>query len=321
MPLDSQALPSRPDILVMGPYPAWDMERLEADYELHRFWEATDRPHFLAARADRIRGIATAGNIGAGAEVIAALPKLEIISVYGVGTDAVDLSAASARGIRVTNTPDVLTGDVADLAVGMLLALARGIVEGDAHVRSGAWSRGPMPLGTRIHGKRAGIVGLGRIGAATARRLAGFDMEIGYFGRTEKPEAPYRFFASLTDLADWCDVLVVTLSAGADSLGMIDAKVLAALGPSGLLVNVSRGTTVDEEALIAALEQRTIAGAALDVFMNEPNIDARFRALPNALLQPHHASGTVETRKAMGRLMRENLAAHFAGTPLLTPVV
>ncbi|MEK6421548.1 MAG: 2-hydroxyacid dehydrogenase [Burkholderia gladioli] len=253
--------------------------------------------------------------------MIAALPKLEIIACYGVGTDAIDLAAARERGIRVTNTPDVLTGDVADLGVGLALAMMRRIGAGDAHVRSGAWQDGNMPLVTRLYGKRVGIVGFGRIGSTLARRLSGFDVELGYFNTTPRADSPYRFFDSLTELAEWCELLIVTLAGGPGTRHLIDAKVLEALGPRGYLVNVSRGTTVDEAALLGALERREIAGAALDVFWNEPRIDPRFLALSNVLLQPHHASGTVETREAMGGLVRDNLAAHFAGEPLLTPVV
>jgi lactate dehydrogenase-like 2-hydroxyacid dehydrogenase len=223
--------------------------------------------------------------------------------------------------VRVTNTPDVLTGDVADIAVGLALAAMRGIAKGDAHVRSGAWARQNMALVTRLYGKRVGIVGFGRIGQETARRLQGFDVEIGYFDVAPRADSRHAFFGNLVELAQWCDLLIVTLAGGPATHGMVNAPVLAALGPRGWLVNVSRGSTMDEPALLGALERKQIAGAALDVFWNEPRIDERFIALDNALLQPHHASGTEETRRAMGQLVRDNLAAHFAGRPLLTPVV
>jgi len=311
---------TRPDVLMIGPYPDWDMQPLEAAYTLHKLWLADNRDGLIEAVAPRVRAIATRGELGAGAALIGRLPALQLISVYGVGTDAVDLAAARARGIAVTNTPDVLTGDVADLAVGLTLGLMRRMVEADAHVRSGAWARGALGLGSRLHGKKVGIAGYGRIGQATAKRLSGFEVEIGTYGRSARPDSQHRPFSSLVELAGWCDVLIVTLAGGAGTAGLISAEVLAALGPAGYLVNVSRGTTVDEAALLAALEARTIAGAALDVFLNEPVIDRRFAALDNVLLQPHHASGTVETRKAMGQLVRDNLAAHFAGAPLPTPV-
>ena len=309
-----------PHVLMCGPYPAWDMAPMEASWSLHKLWEAPDREALLEACAPMIRAIATRGELGAKAELIGRLPALEIIACYGVGTDAIDLDAARSRGIRVTNTPDVLTGDVADIAVGLALAVMRRIPAADAYVRSGAWAAKNMDLVTRLYGKRVGLVGLGRIGSTTARRLSGFDVEIGYFDQAARADSPHRFFASLTDLADWCDLLIVTLAGGAATHGMVGAEGLRALGPQGWLVNVSRGSTVHEPALLQALEQRQIAGAGLDVFWNEPRIDPRFMALDNVVLQPHHASGTVETRRAMGQLVRDNLAAHFAGQALLTPL-
>jgi D-3-phosphoglycerate dehydrogenase len=303
-----------------GPYPAWDMQALDPAYVLHKLWEAPDRTGLLQACAPQVRAVATRGELGASAELIAQLPALELIACYGVGTDAIDLAAARARGIRVSNTPDVLTGDVADIAVGLALSVMRRMPAADAYVRSGAWAQKNMDLVHRLYGKRVGVVGLGRIGQTVARRLSGFDVELGYFDTAARADSPHRFFGSLLELARWCDLLVVTLAGGAATHGMVEASVLDALGAEGWLVNVSRGSTVHEPALLDALEQRRIAGAGLDVFWNEPRIDPRFMALENVVLQPHHASGTVETRKAMGQLVRDNLAAHFAGRPLLTPV-
>lgn len=319
--MSPSAADTLPQVLMCGPYPEWDMEPLQAAYTLHKLWEASDRDALLDACAPQIRAIATRGELGANTALINRLPALEIIACYGVGTDAIDLQAARERGIRVTNTPDVLTGDVADIAVGLALAAMRRIPAGDAYVRSGAWAAKTMGLVTRLYGKRVGVVGFGRIGMTTAKRLSGFDVEIGYFDQAARSDSPHRFFASLVDLAQWCDLLIVTLAGGAATQGMVGAQVLRALGPEGWLVNVSRGSTVHEPSLLDALEGRQIAGAGLDVFWNEPRIDARFLALDNVVLQPHHASGTVETRRAMGQLVRDNLAAHFAGRPLLTPVV
>jgi lactate dehydrogenase-like 2-hydroxyacid dehydrogenase len=312
---------SRPDVLMTGPYTAWDTELLAAAYTLHRLWEAGDRERFIAECGASIRAIATHGELGANAELIAALPRLEIIACSGVGTDAIDLVAARSRGIRVTNTPGVLNGDVADLAVGLSLALMRRIPAADAFVRSGAWATRNTDLMTRLYGKRVGVAGFGRIGTTVARRLSGFDVEIGYFARTPRTDSPHRFFGNLIELAAWCDLLIVTLPGDATTRSIVDAEVLAALGRQGFLVNVSRGSTVDEPALLDALEQTAIAGAALDVFWNEPNIDPRFMGLSNVILQPHRASATTETRRAMGQLVRDNLEAHFSGQPLLTPVV
>ncbi len=309
-----------PHVLMPGTYPEWDMAPMREAYTLHRLWEAPDRQAFIAEHAPQIRAIATRGELGASTELIAALPKLELVACYGVGTDGIDLAACRARGIRVTNTPDVLNGDVADLAVGLLLAVQRRIPAGDQFVRSGAWAHGGMPLATRVFGQRIGIAGFGRIGGTIARRLSGFDVEVGYFSRTPKAESPHRHFASLSAMAEWCDVLIVILPGGEATRGIVNGEVLQALGPKGWLVNVSRGTTVDEAALLQALETRAIAGAALDVFLNEPRIDPRFAALDNVVLTPHHGSGTEATRRAMGELVRRNLEAHFAGRPLITPV-
>ncbi|OBZ94963.1 2-hydroxyacid dehydrogenase [Pararhizobium polonicum] len=311
---------SKPEVLVIGPYPAWDMEDLESRYVIHKLWEAEDRDAFLAGHAGGIRAIATRGELGASADLMKRLPKLEIVSCYGVGTDAIDLRFARENGIRVTNTPDVLTEDVADLGMALMLAAARQLPAGDAYVRGGQWTKGNMHLTTRVCGKRVGVVGMGRIGAAFARRAAAFDCTISYFARAPKPDLPYTFVGDLVALARQSDFLVVTLAGGEGTRGIVSAEVIEALGPDGIFVNISRGTTVDEAALLDALEQGRIRGAGLDVFLNEPAIDPRFASLKNAVLQPHHGSGTVETRQAMGKLVRDNLAAHFSGVPLLTPV-
>lgn len=304
-----------------GPYPQWDMEELEKTYAVHKLWQAEDRDAFVAERAKAIRAIATRGELGASSELMQKLPRLEIVSCYGVGTDAIDLAYARAQNIRITNTPDVLTGDVADIGIGLALALARQIPQADAYVRSGNWPQANMGLVTRFFGKKIGIAGMGRIGQAVARRAAGFDCDIRYFARTEKADVTWTFEPDLIELARWADFLIVTLAGGPATLGLVDGNVLAALGQDSYLINISRGTTVDEAALLDALERKAIGGAGLDVFRNEPNIDPRFLSLDNVILQPHHGSGTVETRKAMGQLVRDNLSAHFAGLPLITPVV
>jgi lactate dehydrogenase-like 2-hydroxyacid dehydrogenase len=312
---------TRPAVLMTGAYPAWDLDDMESRYHVLRLWEAPDPDTFLAEHGSEARAVATRGDLGASAALMRVLPNLEIVACYGVGTDAIDLAHAQAAGIRVTNTPDVLTADVADLAVALLLATARQIPQGDTHVRTGGWAAGPMVLTTRVSGKAVGIVGMGRIGAAVAKRLAGFDADIAYFNRTRHNDLPYAFEDDLVTLARRSEFLIVTLAASDTTKGIVDAKVLEALGSDGILINVSRGSTVDEPALLAALVSGTIKGAGLDVFWNEPTIDPRFAALDNVVLQPHHASGTVETRKAMGQLVRDNLAAHFAGQPLVTPIV
>ena len=313
---------SKPELLQVGTYPEWDQTALDAAFTMHRWWEAADRDTFLAKVGPNIRAIATRGDLGASQAMIAACPNLELISVFGVGYDAVHLPSCRARGIRVTNTPDVLTDDVADIAMAMLLALVRRVVPADAWVRSGDWAaKGGPPLTRKVSGTRAGILGLGRIGAAIARRCEGFGMQIAYSARSPKPGAEgWTYIPDAVDLARNCDHLFVALAATPETRHIVNAQVLKALGPDGTLINISRAANVDEAALLDALEQGQIAGAALDVFEGEPNLNPRFLKAPNVLLQPHHGSGTVDTRKAMGKLMRDNLTAHFADQPLLTPV-
>lgn len=311
------------EILQMGPYPDWDQEPLDEQFVMHRFYTASDRDALLQSVAPKVRGIATRGELGASRAVIEALPHLEVICVYGVGFDAVDLAACRERGIRVTNTPDVLTRDVADLGVAMMLAQSRGIVGAERWVRDGSWAaKGLYPLKHRVFGKKAGILGLGRIGFEVARRLAGFDMEIAYSDVAAKDFAPdWRFIADPVELARHSDFMFVTLAASAATRHIVGKAVIEAVGPQGMIINISRASNIDEEALLDALETGALGSAALDVFEGEPALNPRFLALDNVLLQPHHASGTFETRKAMGKLMRDNLTAHFAGEPLLTPVL
>lgn len=313
---------TKPHILQIGSYPDQDQVPLDADFICHRYFEAKDKAAFLADVGPKVRAIATRGDLGATKAVIDACPNLEMIAVYGVGYDAVDLAACRARGILVTNTPDVLSGDCADLAVAMMLCAARGIVGAEAWARSGSWaSKGSYPLQRRVWGKRAGVLGLGRIGLEVAKRLQGFGVEIAYSARSEKTTPRnWAYIADPVALAARSDFLFVTLSASADTRHIVNADVIAELGPQGMLINISRAGNIDEAAMLDALESGALGFAALDVFEDEPALNPRFLTLPNVLLQPHHASGTFETRAAMGKLMRDNLMAHFAGHPLLTPI-
>jgi lactate dehydrogenase-like 2-hydroxyacid dehydrogenase len=314
---------SKPEVLQIGPYPAWDQEPLDAAFTMHRLFDAADTAAFLKDHGANVRAIATRGELGASAELIEACPRLEIISVYGVGYDAVNLAAARARNIRVTNTPDVLTADVADLGVAMMLCLSRGMIGAERWVRSGDWAtRGLYPLQRKVSGKRAGILGLGRIGLEVAKRLQGFGMEIAYSSRTPKPSADqWSYVADPVMLAAQSDFYFVTLSASPATRHIVNAEVIAAIGAEGMLINISRASNIDEDALLEALESGKLGSAALDVFEGEPKLNPRFLKLQNVLLQPHHASGTFETRKAMGKLLRDNLVAHFEGRPLPTPVL
>lgn len=314
---------TKPTILQVGPYPDWDQEPLDKAFETKKLFEAADKDSFVKEHGPSVRGIATRGELGADSSLIAACPNLEIISVYGVGFDAVDIDAAQARGIRVTNTPDVLTGDVADLAVAMMLCQSRGMIGAETWVRDGSWAaEGLYPLKRRVFGRKAGILGLGRIGFEIGKRLEGFGMDIAYSDLAPRDDAKaWSFVGSPLELAQHADFLFVTLAATPATRHIVGAEVIKALGPEGMVINVSRAPNIDEEALITALGNGTLGSAALDVFEGEPALDPRFLELENVLLQPHHASGTVETRKAMGKLVRDNLTAHFSGEPLLTPVI
>lgn len=311
---------TKPQVLQVGSYPDWDQIPLDQAFDMHRYFEAADKTAFLAEVGPRIAAVATRGDLGAKVDMIAACPNLKLISVYGVGYDAVDMAACRARGIHVTNTPDVLNGDCADLGVAMMLCLARGMVGAEAWVRDGSWAgKGGYPLQRRVWGQRAGILGMGRIGADVARRLEGFGIQIAYSARAAKP-VEYEFIPDPVALAARSDFLFVTALANAETRHIVSAKVIAALGPKGMLINISRAANIDETALLEALENGTLGAAALDVFEGEPNVNPRFLTLKNVLLQPHHASATHETRQAMGKLVRDNLLAYFAGNPLLTPV-
>jgi hydroxypyruvate reductase len=295
------------------------MQALQDAYIVHDRTHLQDPAQF-ASIAPRIRGIAASGESKVGADLLAQLPALEMISVFGVGYDGVDVAAARARGVPVTNTPDVLTEEVADLGIALMLSIARRIPQADKFVRAGTWPSGPFPLARKVSGARLGIVGLGRIGQAIADRAAAFGMSIAYTTRTRRDDSPYTYYPSAAALAAEVDFLMVITPGGEGTRGLINAQVLAALGPKGYLVNVARGSVVDQPALIHAVTTGVIAGAALDVFADEPNVPVELRECDNVVLTPHMASGTWETRGAMADLAFANLAAHFAGKPLLTPV-
>ena len=293
--------------------------QLAAAFNLHDRLHETDAAA-LKTFAPQIRGIAASGESKVSAELIYSLPALEIISVMGVGYDGIDVAAAKARGVMVTHTPNVLNDDVADLAIGLMLSAARQLPAADRYVRAGQWPSGAMPLARKMSGARLGIVGLGRIGQAIAQRALAFNMKVAYTARSPKTNSLHHFYPTAEALAAVSDFLVVITPGGAGTRKMIDAKVLAALGPQGILVNVARGSVVDEAALIDALERGVIAGAGLDVFENEPQVPERLRAMPHVVLVPHIGSATGQTRQAMADLAFNNLAAHFAGQAVLTPV-
>jgi lactate dehydrogenase-like 2-hydroxyacid dehydrogenase len=310
---------TRPEVLVVAPLMPFLMEALQRDYVVHDRTHMND-PEAFAAAAPRIRAVVANGEAKVPRALMERLPALEMISVFGVGYDGVDVPAAHERGVPVTNTPEVLNDDVADLAIGLLLSIARRIPQADRFVRDGQWPQGPFPLSRKVSGARLGVVGMGRIGQAIAHRARAFGMQIAYTARSPRAGIDYAYHPDAVALAAAVDFLVVITPGGAATRGLVDARVLEALGPQGYLVNVARGSVVDEAALVAALSKGVIAGAALDVFANEPTVPAELRAMANVVLTPHMASGTKQTREAMAQLTFDNLRAHFAGAPLLTPV-
>ena len=309
---------TRPHVLSVARLSPLLVPQLQAAFESHVMPDL-DEAVFLSF-APHIRGIAASGDSKVPAALIEQLPALEVISVMGVGYDGVDVAAAKARGIMVTHTPNVLNDDVADLALGLMLSASRQLPAADRFVRSGLWLQGNMPLARKMSGARLGIVGMGRIGQAIAQRALGFNMGIAYTARSAKLALPYAYHPSAEALAANVDFLVVITPGGAGTRHLINAAVLKALGPKGFLVNVARGSVVDEQALVEALEAGTIAGAGLDVFEDEPRVPQRLLDLHKVVLTPHIGSATAATRQAMADLAFNNLAAHLGGRPVLTPV-
>ena len=297
------------------------LERLDREFTLHRLWDVPDRATFLRDVGPRIRGMATSSSYGrTDTALFDALPNLGIVSSFGVGYDHVDARAAAERGIIVTNTPDVLTEEVADLAIGLLLATLRQIPQADRFIRKGLWEAGGFPLSPSLRGRTVGILGLGRIGRAIARRLEGFGVPIHYHGRRSQADLTYQYHSTPTALADAVDVLIVSTTGGAGTLRLVDATVLQALGPNGVLINVARGSVVDEPALIEALSAGAILSAGLDVFDAEPRVPRRLLEMENIVLLPHIGSASVRTRDAMADLTVDNLVSWFSGKGPITPV-
>ncbi len=303
------------ELLQIGTFPIPAQKLIDSEFRCHnrRDLEGDE------VLRNRVRGIITRSNFAVPQDVIASLPHLGIIAVCGVGYDLVALEAATRRGAIVTHTPAVLNSAVAELCVGMLLSLLRRLPEADRFVRAGSWRHGAFALTSNLAGKRIGIVGLGRIGKEIAHRLESFGVALSYFGRTDQ-NLRWRFEPDLHALARGSDVLILAAPGGRETARMIDAAVLSELGPNGFLVNVARGSLIDEAALLDALSSRAIAGAALDVFDNEPDINPRFLALENVVLMPHIGSATDETRLAMARLTLDNLHCFFATGTTLTPI-
>ena len=311
---------AKPDIVTLEAFLPFVEEWLDASFTAHRVWSAPDREAAIDALRDKAIGIAALGHNRVDGPLLDRLPKAKIVSLMSVGYDGIDVGAAKTRGVAVTNTPDVLTDDVADLAIALTIAASRQIITGDRYLRSGKWLNGHMGLAQSINGRTMGILGMGRIGMAIARRAEACGMKVAYGVRAKKPELAWPYYASVVDLAQASDILVIAIPGGADTRHMVDAKALDALGPDGILVNIARGSVVDEAALIAALGSKRLGGAALDVFADEPRVPKALIDMEHVVLQPHVGSATYQTRAKMGRLMIDNLLRHFSGKPLLTPV-
>jgi hydroxypyruvate reductase len=312
---------SKADVLVWGAMHPSLMANLHRDFTVHLRTEINDLDSWAHANGDKIQAIVTSGVFGTEVEVLERLPNLKVVSSFGVGYDALDMDYLAERGIPVSNTPDVLNNAVAETALALMLCLTRRISEAERFVRAGQWTSGKFPLGRQLTGKTCGIVGLGKIGKTIAKRAAAFEMEIAYFRRGEPyPDVDYTHYNDLQALARVADYLVVIVPGGADTQHLIDRDVLQALGKDSYLINVARGSVVDEPALIAALQAGEIAGAALDVFENEPHVPAELMAMDNVVLAPHIGSGTHETRQAMADLVFANLQQFFAQGTLITQV-
>jgi lactate dehydrogenase-like 2-hydroxyacid dehydrogenase len=306
------------EIVQTGPLLASCEKALAERYTVHKLHEQADKAAWLAENGSRIR--AHAGS-GVQADLMDALPNLEIIASFGVGYDNIDTTTAKARNIRVTNTPDVLNDAVAEITLGLMISLARRIPQSDQYVRQGRWPQGNFGLFTELTGKTVGILGLGRIGKEIATRLQAMKMRVVYHGRKQQLNTPYIYYDKLEDMARDSDWLVVIAPGGKGTEGIVSRKVLEALGPNGYIVNVARGTLIDEPAMLELLQSGRLGGAALDVFVDEPEVPEAFFALDNVVLSPHQGSATHQTRDAMGALLVANLDRHFAGEPLISAVV
>ncbi len=310
----------KPDVLILKAIAPELVAELATTLTLHQVHDAPDPDRLIADVGPRIRGVSTGGSVKVDATLYDRLPRLELVSNLGVGYDAIDAHEAARRNVIVTNTPDVLNDEVADLAVGLLLATIRQIPQTDRYLRAGHWHRGDFPLTATLRGRTIGILGLGRIGRAIARRLEGFDVAIAYHGRRKQDDVSYAFYGDLVEMARAVDVLVVVAPASQATRNIVGAAVLEALGPQGVLINVARGSLVDEDALVEALTAGTIHSAGLDVFAREPHVPAALMALDHVVLLPHVGSASVHTRQRMGALMVENLVSWFAGKGPVTPV-
>ncbi|MCB5307972.1 2-hydroxyacid dehydrogenase [Yersinia massiliensis] len=311
---------SQQAVLIIAPVMDYLTEKLEQNFTVYKLFDVSDQSVFLAEQGKNIKGIVTRGDIGVTNEVLALLPEVEIISIFGVGTDAVDLDYTRERKIIVTTTPGVLTDDVADTALGLIIATSRRLCQADKFLRAGQWPHSSLPLASKVTGKRLGVFGMGRIGQAIARRAAGFDMQIAYTDTAHIDSLPYQYVPDLVSLAKQSDILVVAISGGKDSVGLVDKTIFAAMPNDAILINIARGSMINQDELILALQQQEIGGAGLDVFADEPNVPQALIEMDNVVLLPHIASATKETRIQMSDIVFSNILAHFSGNKAPTAI-
>lgn len=311
---------SKQAVLIIAPVMDYLTEKLEQTFTVHKLYQVTDQAEFLAEQGNNIKGIVTRGDIGVTNEVLALLPEVQIISIFGVGTDAVDLDYTRERNIIVTTTPGVLTDDVADTALGLIIATSRRFYQASQFLRAGEWPNGSLPLSSKVTGKRLGIFGMGRIGRAIARRAVGFDMQIAYIDTVHDSSLPYQYVPDLISLAKQSDILVVAISGGKDSAGLVDKAIFTAMPNHGILINIARGSMVNQDDLISALQQQQIGGAGLDVFADEPHVPQALIEMDNVFLLPHIASATTDTRIQMSDIVFSNILAHFSGETAPTAI-
>ena len=310
----------KPEILLMKAIYAPTIAELEREFTVHKLWTAPEPDTFFRQACGNVRGAVTTPPTGFSRRNFEALPKLEFLACFGPHCELLDLAAAKARGVVVTNTPDSTAEPVADLAMGMVVAVMRRLCEADRFVRARKWPAGVFASGSEVHGKTCGIVGFGRIGREIAKRASSFDMSVCYCGPRRKDDVAYRYFDDLESMARQSDVLIVTCPLTPATRHLVDARILGALGADGFLVNVARGAIVDEQALIAALASGQIAGAALDVFRDEPHVPAELMQMDNVVLAPHIGTSTREIREGRSEKLLADLRAYFSGKPLIHPV-
>jgi lactate dehydrogenase-like 2-hydroxyacid dehydrogenase len=311
----------KPEILVLTPIYAPALEELEREFTVHKLWTARDPEARIKELSGQVRGLVTTGLVGFGRRHLEALPKLEIVACFGIGQETMDLAGAQARAVVVTNAPYPIAQTVADLALGLVITVMRRICEGDRYVRAGKWPQAPFGPGRDLGGKTCGIIGLGEIGRGVAKRAEAFGMTVCYHGPRQKQDVAYPFYSDLETMARQSDCLVVACPATPETHNLIDARILDALGPDGFLVNVARGSIIDERALIAALKHGRIAGMGTDVFWDEPKVPAELIGMDNVVIVPHIGSTTREVREERTAKVLANLRAHFSGRLVLTPVL